>query len=122
MSNDVKWFANILNAPSFKDLAPLTWIGTAEFDPLRDEGEAYGERVRAAGNNVVMKRYGGVPHPFMHMDGVLSQGKEYVQDVIGAIRGCLHAPKKEGETEETQDKGLGEEKEEQAIDNDDMKE
>lgn len=102
MTRDVSWYANILNAPKFNDLAPLTWIGTAEFDPLRDEGEAYGERVRAAGNNVVMKRYTGVPHPFMHMDGVLRQGREYVQDVIGAIRGCLYPPKKEGEEDEAQ--------------------
>lgn len=123
MSNDVKWYANIMNAPNFKDLAPLTWIGTAEFDPLRDEAEAYGERVRAAGNNVVMKRYDGVPHPFMHMDGVLRQGREYVQDVIAAIRGCLQSPKESTESEEAQNEDNGAKKEdEDADDDDDMKE
>lgn len=124
MTRDVSWYANILNAPKFNDLAPLTWIGTAEFDPLRDEGEAYGERVRAAGNNVVMKRYGGVPHPFMHMDGVLRQGREYVQDVIGAIRGCLYPPKRDGEDEELRNEvnETKEEDENDDADNDAMKE
>lgn len=114
MMRDVSWYANILNAPNFNDLAPLTWIGTAEFDPLRDEGEAYGKRVRDAGNNVVIKRYNGVPHPFMHMDGVLRQGREYVQDVIGAIRGCLYPPKREGEQEEKEKVLGGDEEEEEA--------
>lgn len=121
MTRDVSWYANILNAPNFKDLAPLTWVGTAEFDPLRDEGEAYGERVRAGGNNVVMKRYEGVPHPFMHMDGVLRQGREYVQDVIGAIRGCLYPPKKEGENEEPESEDSGAKKEDEDVDKDVMK-
>jgi len=35
---------------------------------LRDEGEAYGRKLVKAGNEVTMKRFGGVPHPFMHMD------------------------------------------------------
>lgn len=98
MSRDVSWYSNLLDAPDFKNLAPLTWIGTAEIDPLRDEAEAYAEVLRENGNNVVTKRYPGVPHPFMHMDGVLRQGREYVSDVILNIRQCL-IPVKEGEAE-----------------------
>lgn len=122
MLYDVSWFANILNAPKFNDLAPITWIGTAEFDPLRDEGEAYAERVRAAGNNVVVKRYAGVPHPFMHMDGVLQQGREYVQDVIGVIRECLHRPKEDGENNEPQNEDAEAKKDDEETDKDTMKE
>lgn len=87
---DISWFSNILQAPNFKNLASLTWIGTAEFDPLRDEGEMYAEKLRQAGNNAVTKRYLGVPHAFFHMDNVLQPGREYVQDVISNIRSCLH--------------------------------
>ncbi|KAK5937198.1 hypothetical protein PMZ80_010498 [Knufia obscura] len=90
MMRDVSWYSNLLSAPNLKDLAPLTWIGTAEVDPLRDEAEAYAETLREHGNNVVTKRYPGVPHPFMHMDGVLVQGREYVSDVILQIRACLY--------------------------------
>jgi acetyl esterase/lipase len=64
---DVKWFADLMTAPSFKNLGK-TVIYTAECDPLRDEGEAYGRKLVEAGNEVTMKRFEGVPHPFMHMD------------------------------------------------------
>lgn len=93
MSRDVSWYSNLLDAPDFKNLGPHTWIGTAEIDPLRDEAEAYAEVLRENGNHVVTKRYPGVPHPFMHMDGILQQGREYVSDVILNIRQCLIPPK-----------------------------
>ena len=64
---DVKWFADLMTAPSFKNLGK-TVIYTAGCDPLRDEGEAYGRKLVEAGNEVTMKRFEGVPHPFMHMD------------------------------------------------------
>lgn len=63
----VGWYANALNAPSFKDL-PKTIIYTAGCDPLRDEGEAYAQKLIEGGNEVIQKRFSGVPHPFMHMD------------------------------------------------------
>ena len=94
---DISWFADAMNAPDFKNLAPLTWIGTAEVDPLRDEAEAYAKKVEEAGNKVFAKRYPGVPHPFMHMDRVLGQGREYVEDVIQHVKMCLYSVKKEQE-------------------------
>jgi acetyl esterase/lipase len=55
---------------------PCTVIYTAECDPLRDEGEAYARRLVEAGNEVILKRFKGVPHPFMHMDnGKLSMSE-----------------------------------------------
>jgi acetyl esterase/lipase len=56
-----------MTAPSFKHLGK-TVIYTAGCDPLKDEGEAYGRKLVEAGNEVTMKRFEGVPHPFMHMD------------------------------------------------------
>ena len=79
-----------LNAPDFKGLAPLTWIGRAEFDPHRDEAEAYGKRLEMAGNKVVISSFLGVLNLFMHMDNVLLQGCEYIQDVTSDIRQCLY--------------------------------
>lgn len=96
---DLSWFTNAMNAPCFEGLAPVTWIGTAEFDPLRDEAEAYAMKCQAAGNNVVLHRFPGVPHQFMHMDGVLQQGKEYVEEVIKHVRMALYPARSDEEKE-----------------------
>lgn len=89
---DISWFADAMKAPNFNDLAPLTYLATAELDPLRDEAEAYAKKMEEAGNKIVMRRFKGVPHHFMHMDRILPQGREYVQDVISHIRQCLYPP------------------------------
>ena len=106
---DVEWFADIMEAKRWDGLA-RTWVGTAEVDPLRDEGEAYAEKIRKEGNEVVVKRYEGVPHGFMHMDRVLSQGREFVDDVVGEIRRALWPNGVEEEKKEDEDAKPAEEK------------
>jgi acetyl esterase len=44
---------------------PPALIVTAEYDPMRDEGEAYGARLQAAGVACTIRRYAGAPHGFV---------------------------------------------------------
>lgn len=83
---DISWFRDAFTAPNYKNLADLTFIGTAACDPLRSEGEAYGKLLSENGNRVVVKRYPGVPHPFQHMDAILPQAKEFIDDACAYIR------------------------------------
>jgi acetyl esterase/lipase len=46
---------------------PPAWIWTAGFDPLRDEGEAYAQRLEAAGNEVRYRCYEDQIHGFVSM-------------------------------------------------------
>lgn len=54
---------------------PQTLIITAQFDPLRDEGEAYGERLRASGNKVEIHRIPDVIHGFFSLPPLIHEVK-----------------------------------------------
>ncbi|KPM41826.1 hypothetical protein AK830_g4718 [Neonectria ditissima] len=80
---------NLFKAADYRNL-PKTVIFTAGADPLRDEGEAYGRKLVENGNEVVMRRFPGVPHPFMHMDKHLWQARAFIEDTAREIRVALH--------------------------------
>ncbi|HEX3090694.1 MAG TPA: alpha/beta hydrolase [Ilumatobacteraceae bacterium] len=69
---------------------PDTFIATCEFDPLRDEGEAYGDALRASGGHVTTKRYDGLIHGVANMSGALDGGRQLVEDTAAHIRAALH--------------------------------
>jgi acetyl esterase len=71
--------ASPLHAPNLSGLPPAFLI-TAEFDPLRDEGEAYAARLQQAGVSVTVKRYPGMVHGFVSMRGVVSGGRQAIQE------------------------------------------
>ncbi|MEM1110403.1 MAG: alpha/beta hydrolase [Pseudomonadota bacterium] len=67
---------------------PPAFLATAEFDPLRDMGEAYGDLLSAAGVSVEKIRYPGVIHGFFGSKDVLLQCN---LDAAATIRQYLHA-------------------------------
>jgi acetyl esterase len=71
---------------------PPALVITAEFDPLRDEGEAYAARLREAGVPAIATRYDGMIHAFFGMDRLLPQAVEAVNQAAGALREALHSP------------------------------
>ena len=85
MSPDAGWYSNLLQALDFSGLA-RTVVYTAGADPLRDEGEAYARKLAEAGTEVTLRRFPGVPHPFMHMDKDLWQAREFIDRTAREIR------------------------------------
>jgi acetyl esterase len=68
---------------------PAATVLTAEYDPLRDEGEAYAARLQEAGVAVTAKRYDGQIHGFWSMIGVMPAAKQAVADVAADLRRSL---------------------------------
>lgn len=84
-------YASPLRAPDLAGLPP-TLIITAEFDPVRDEAEAYGAALAAAGNDVVVSRYDGMVHGFVQMPSVLDRGRDAIAEIADYVTAVGRRP------------------------------
>lgn len=76
--------ASPLLSDTFDDLPPAIVV-TAKYDPLRDEGEAYAEKLETAGVPVIAKRFENQMHGFFTMHNILpgaAEALEYVGEQI----------------------------------------
>jgi acetyl esterase len=77
--------AAVLRAPDVAGLPPA-FVLTAQYDGLRDEGEAYAAKLRAAGIPTALKRYDGVNHGFVSLAGMFEPANAAIRDIVDWLR------------------------------------
>ncbi len=82
-SNDP--MASPIFASSHADLPPALVI-TAEFDPLRDEGRTYADKLSSSGVEVKLSNYDGMIHVFFQLSAILDGGRRAVDEACAALR------------------------------------
>lgn len=70
---------------------PRTLVVTAEFDPLRDEGEAYAAAVLAAGNESEVVREDGMIHGYFEMGAISPAADARISATLASFKKMLHA-------------------------------
>lgn len=78
-------YASPLRAHDLSRL-PQTTVITAEYDPLRDDGETFAARLAAAGVTTRLVRLPGMIHAALHMDGIAPAAHRAVDEAGAALR------------------------------------
>ena len=81
-------YAFPFRAKDLSELPPATVL-TAGFDPLRDEGRAYADRLEAAGVETAELRYESQIHAFLNLYEHLDGADRAIDDVNGELRSAL---------------------------------
>lgn len=81
-------YAAPLRATDLRGLPPALVL-TAEFDPLRDEGEAYAGRLREAGVPTTLRRYDGQIHGFFTMGALIDRARLALDETAATLRTAL---------------------------------
>jgi len=84
------WRVSPLRVPSVKGVAPAL-VQTAGFDPLKDEGNAYADRLEEAGVPVERIDYPGMIHGFIRAIGVVDVASTAITDGAVALKRAFGA-------------------------------
>ena len=96
-AKDIAWFeeqyrpdpadprVSVLTAEDLTGFPP-TYLATAGFDPLRDEGEAFAARLREFGVAVALRRHRDLIHGFVSFLGAGNRPREATAEAAGALR------------------------------------
>jgi acetyl esterase len=77
-----------LRAADLSGLPPALVV-TAEYDVLRDEGEAYARRLEGAGVPTRLVRYEGLIHGFLRRTGLFDRAQAAMEEISAALKSAL---------------------------------
>lgn len=77
--------ASPLRAPDLVGLPPAL-VYTAGFDPLRDEGKAYADRLTAAGVKTIHREFESLTHAFVGLRGTIQAAARAMDDMVAGLR------------------------------------
>ena len=77
--------ASPLRAPDLAGLPPAL-VYTAGFDPLRDEGKAYADRLTAAGAKTIHREFESLTHAFVGLRGTIHSAARAMDDMVAGLR------------------------------------
>jgi acetyl esterase len=79
----------LLADPAVIAATPPAWVATAEYDPLRDDGTFYADRLREAGVEVTLVHYDHMMHGFVSMADLVDEGQVALSAAGEALAAAL---------------------------------
>lgn len=83
------WRFAPLQTEDLRRLAPA-FLALAEYDPLLDEGIAYGDKLRSAGVSALVKVYSGMIHDFARLGNIVSEAYQVRIDIARALASVFY--------------------------------